>query len=302
MKMINFESTENPKFDSQLERLSCNTNMLSKTELESSLGNIGSPICNSIENSRNVSFEGVNAGALAYGLNRLSDSPRIKEVVDNCKAAVSDTKTEVKTKINDYFSNIYENVRRFFSSNDNDAQSLRKLGESSFEEREFGLDKCSEAAKEIFNPGVIENWSKLSTEQRKEIAGVYAKEVADAFELRTYTGIYFEDMDADTAGYNMGDGRIYLSNTLVEAWQSPLSVLNTVTHELRHQYQHEAIRGGHNISEDVREEWRVAEKIYNYNQPYCYDPWGYTYNPLEIDSRYAGETVIRNMTRDMINA
>ncbi len=276
--------------------------MLSNAELNSSLGNSGKLFNENMGNSSHVSFEGLNAGTLAYGLNRLSDSPRIKEVVDNCKAAVSDTKAEIKAKFNDYFSNVYENVRQFFSTNSNDARSIENPGEASFEEREFGLDKCSEAAKEIFNPGVIENWANFSKEQRKEIAGVYAKEVAEAFELRTYTGIYFEDMDADTAGYNMGDGRIYLSNTLVEAWQSPLDVLNTVTHELRHQYQHEAIRGGHNIPEDVREEWRVAEKIYNYNKPYCYDPWGYTYNPLEIDSRYAGETVIRNMTRDMINA
>ena len=73
-------------------------------------------------------------------------------------------------------------------------------------------------------------------------------------------------------------------------------------HELRHQYQSEAIRGYHNVPDDVRQEWATAEQIYNYDQPYCYDPWGYTYNPLEIDARFSGETVVRNVTHDMFNA
>lgn len=53
--------------------------------------------------------------------------------------------------------------------------------------------------------------------------------------------------------------------------------------------------------DEVRNEWAVASAIYNYDQPSCYDPWGYTYNLLEIDSRYAGETVVRNVTNQLIN-
>ena len=55
------------------------------------------------------------------------------------------------------------------------------------------------------------------------------------------------------------------------------------------------------IPDDVRTEWAVASSIYNYNYPSCYDPWGYKYNPLEIDSRYAGESVVRNVSNQMFN-
>lgn len=32
--------------------------------------------------------------------------------------------------------------------------------------------------------------------------------------------------------------------------------------------------------------------------PWAEDPWGYKYNPLETDARYAGESVVREMTKD----
>lgn len=32
--------------------------------------------------------------------------------------------------------------------------------------------------------------------------------------------------------------------------------------------------------------------------PYAFDPWGYKYNALELDARYAGETVVREFTKE----
>lgn len=255
---------------------------------------LASQEANSSAAGKDISFQGINAGALAYGLRTLSEQPIVKEWVDGFKSSVTE-------KVEDFFKGIYENVVGFFTT-EADKQCIEDLGEGFVETRDFGLDKCSEAAKEIFNPGIIENWSNLSQNQRCEIAGTYAAEVAKAFDLVNYSGVFFEDLDPGTLGYNNGDGSIHLSNELVKAWTSPLEIMNTITHELRHQYQSEAVLGYHNISDDVRLEWSTAQQIYNYDQPYCYDPWGYTYNPLEIDARFAGETVVRNVTHDMINS
>lgn len=292
--------------ETSLAELSKNAQMLEETERNSSLANL--------EKKENHN-DGVNQDAekpnlasmihpaiVAYGLHKLSEMPAVKEVVEDCKASISDTLSDWSHKIDEFFIGIYDSVKDFFTGNDADAKAIENLGSNFVEERDFGLDKCSEAAKEIFNPGVIENWANLSLEQRKEIAGAYAAEVANAFELQNFTGVYFEDLDQGVMGYNNGDGSIHLSNTLIAPWTSPLEIMNTITHELRHQYQFEAVQGYHNVADDVRKEWATAQEIYSYDQPYCYDPWGYTYNPLEIDARYAGETVVRNVTHDMINA
>lgn len=292
--------------ETSLAELSKNTQMLEETERTSSLANL--------EKKENH-HDGVNQDAekpnmasmihpaiVAYGLHKLSEMPAVKEAVEGCKASISDTLSDWSHKIDEFFIGIYDSVKDFFTGNDADAKAIENLGSNFVEERDFGLDKCSEAAKEIFNPGVIENWANLSLEQRKEIAGAYAAEVANAFELQNFTGVYFEDLDQGVMGYNNGDGSIHLSNTLIAPWTSPLEIMNTITHELRHQYQFEAVQGYHNVADDVRKEWATAQEIYSYDQPYCYDPWGYTYNPLEIDARYAGETVVRNVTHDMINA
>ena len=288
--------------DSALSELSKSSSVLEETERNTSLANLDGANQNKDTQSSNPSFTGaIHPGAVAYGIHKLSEMPQVKELIDNCKASIGDTISEFGTKIGDYFGGIYDNVKDFFTHQEADANALEKLGSSFVEQRDFGLDKCSEAAKEIFNPGVIENWYSLSLEQRKEIAGAYANEVASAFELHNYTGVYFEDLEPGVMGYNNGDGSIHLSNEIISSWSSPFEVMDTITHELRHQYQFEAVQGYHNVPEDVVKEWATAQEIYNYDQPWCYDPWGYTYNPLEIDARYAGETVVRDVTHDMIN-
>lgn len=296
---------EGTRQDSLLTELSKDTAILEETERNSSLANLEKGENRNEVNQQDAKSPNlasmIHPAAVAYGMQKLSEMPLVKEAVDNCKASISETLSDWSQKIDDFFVGIYDGVKDFFAGNDADAKAIEELGDNFVEERDFGLDKCTEAAKEIFNPGVIENWANLSLEQRQQIAGAYAAEVADAFELQNYTGIYFEDLEPGVMGYNNGDGSIHLSNTLIAPWTSPLEIMNTITHELRHQYQFEAVQGYHNVADDVIKEWATAQEIYNYDQPHCYDPWGYTYNPLEIDARYAGETVVRNVTHDMIN-
>lgn len=171
------------------------------------------------------------------------------------------------------------------------------------ESRDFGIDKCVDAVKEIFSPELLRDWDSLDIRTKESLIKNYADEVAKAFELKNYDGVYFETMQPFLLGYNNGDGSIHLNDSyLTNNMISPLELIDTITHELRHQYQSEAVMGFHNIPEDVKKEWLVGFEEYTTSSPYVYDPWGYIYNPLEIDANYAGSTVIREITKDLINS
>lgn len=262
------------------------------------------------------------ATVAGYSLYRISQMPEVKEAVsekiDDCKEAfkeavetVKDNVVEFSEKVSDgvkdFCRGTYENVKEFFMGKEmpnpcaSQFPEAAKLSEGITEGREFGLEKCSEAALEIFNPGVISEWGNMTDLERKGIALMYADRVAEAFELANYTGVYIEQLEPGVLGYNNGDGSIHLSDKLISSYTTPFQIMDTITHELRHQYQSECIRGYHDVSDEVRNEWAVATAIYNYDQPTCYDPWGYSYNPLEIDSNYAGNTVVRNVSSQMFN-
>lgn len=165
--------------------------------------------------------------------------------------------------------------------------------------REFGISKCVEAARNIFPPDVIYNWIDCPVETRLKLAENYSLAVADAFELKDFKGIYIEDMGFGVAGFNNGDGKIHVNEMLVNNRnETPFEVIDTIVHEMRHQYQSECMRGLHPLDHTVLQEWLVADQMYTNEQPYALDPWGYKYNALELDARYAGETVIREFTKD----
>jgi hypothetical protein len=113
--------------------------------------------------------------------------------------------------------------------------------------------------------------------------------------------MFIEALEPGVLGSNNGDGTIHLSEGLLSSENTPFLLIDTITHELRHQYQSECINGLHEVSEEVRNEWAMATLLYNYDDPTSFDPWGYKYNPLEIDSNYAGNTVVRNVTSQMFN-
>lgn len=266
----------------------------------------------------NMLMTGGQAGAVAYGIHRVSEIPEVKEkiqdckdgfseIVENVKDTISDFGEKIQNGIKEYCCGVYENINDFFGHKDKENLSASqfpetaKFNEGIIEGREFGLDECTEAAKEIFTPEVINDWGSMSMSERKEIAYKYASEVADAFDLEMYNGVIIEDLGPTTLGSNNGDGYIHISDSLIGAYTTPFQIMDTITHELRHQYQRECINGFHNVPDEVRNEWSMALAIYNYDQPSCFDPWGYSYNPLEIDSNYAGNTVVRNVTSDMFN-
>lgn len=259
------------------------------------------------------SHASINPAVLGYAGYKALHSSTVREFVGECKDSfkekVSDTYDAVKEylkglaeDIKEFSQGVYESVKSYFEDTEKVSdEEYSKYPKEFSETREFGLERCAEAAKEYFNPGVINDWMNLSTEQRAEICYAYADEVAKAFELEKYGGVIFEEMEPNKMGFNNGDGTIHLSMDILNPMTSPLSVVDVITHELRHQYQSECVLGFHDVPDEVRNEWAVSAMIYSEDSACCYDPWGYIYNPLEIDSRYAGETVVREISNQMFN-
>lgn len=254
-----------------------------------------------------------NPALVAYGAYRISEIPSVKETINDCKETISEKIADVKEilgdfceklgdNIRDYTVGLYESVKDFFvESKEADDKAFSIYSKEFTETREFGIDHCVEAAREFFNEDAINAWAFLSDSQRIDICNAYASEVAKAFELDNYEGVIYEQLEPGVNGYNSGDGYAHISTDLLNPLQSPMQLIDTITHELRHQYQSECVNGLHDVSDEVRNEWGMATAIYNDGPAWCYDPWGYSYNPLEIDSRFAAESVVRELTSKMFN-
>lgn len=254
--------------------------------------------CTNVANRRDVVQS--EPTVAKYGTHKLSEMPELKRFIADCESSLKTTNWGTNDLLDNYRRITLNKIRDIIVGDSRDQEVFDNLGVCFKEERDFGLDRCTQAAKEIFNLGVMMGWAELSMQQRMELAGAYAREVADAFELVSYKGVIICEFDA--WGQCNGDGYIYLSNALMNPIVSPFRVIDTIVHESRHQYQYEVSSGYHNVPEEVVREWAIAEQIYrNDTEPSCYDPWAYYYSPLEIDARYAGETVVRNITQDLFN-
>lgn len=239
----------------------------------------------------------------------MSEMPRLVSVegVGEFLEQIKDTLRDCAAETVDFGKELVEQIKEYAKTGEVGCPEelavgeLKPIAESvpeySKEVREFGLAECSEAACTIFNEGVVCSWANLSSGEKKILSTYYATKVAEAFQLVDYKGIYFEVFDEPgLGGYNQGDGWIHISKAMISADASPFEIVDTITHELRHQYQHEAELGHHDVPEELRKEFIKSSLLYNYKSPSAYDPWGYFYNAKEIDARMAGETVVRNLS------
>lgn len=178
--------------------------------------------------------------------------------------------------------------------------------EASDKAREYGLQECADAAKEIFTTDVISNWGLMDVETRNELVQQYAEAIGKGMDIN-FKGVVWEDMTSTdgtyTYGYNSGDGYIHLNPDFLVNPAMLMNLVDTVAHEARHQMQREAIDDPEKfgIDEATVKEWTAGFENYTQEMPSAYDPWGYQYNPVEIDARYFGESMVRELTKDIIN-
>lgn len=175
------------------------------------------------------------------------------------------------------------------------------------EAREYGVKECADVAKACFTPDVIRLWGVMNMDARNEIIQEYAKGIGDALGI-DFKGIIWKDFPVGedgrvTLGENCGDGYVSLNVGILADPGKLMYLVDTVAHEARHQLQNEAIDnpGKYPIDDETILEWAYGRLTYTLDEPSAYDPWGYTYNPMETDARYFGEAMVRELTKDLIN-
>jgi len=170
--------------------------------------------------------------------------------------------------------------------------------------REYGLRECADAAKEAFTPEIFAEWGSMSPEQRQQIVQDYSTAIGEGLNI-DFKGVVFEPLidQMGALGYNSGDGYIHLDYSYITDPSRIVGLVDTVAHEARHQFQYEAIQNPEKfgIDQETINEWTVGMSNYTEQYATVYDPWGYHYNPVEIDARYFGESLVRELTKDLIN-
>jgi hypothetical protein len=199
---------------------------------------------------------------------------------------------------NDFVNSIKEFTDSVFGSQDTNEEIV--------EAREYGVKECADVAKACFTPEVIQAWGLMDLESRNKIIQEYAEGIGDAMGIN-FKGIVWEEFPIEngmyTYGYNAGDGYVHLNVDMLADPGQLMHIVDTVAHEARHQLQNEAIENPSKfpIDEATINEWTVGRQVYTLDMPSAYDPWGYTYNPMETDAKYFGEAMVRELTKAIIN-
>ena len=215
---------------------------------------------------------------------------------------------EAADDVSDFFKDLFDTIAEALGFKSDSADSTDVFTGYSDSAREYGLQECADSAKSIFTADVINGWGMMTLEARNEIVQQYAEALGEGLNIN-FKGIKWEEMPVSavvtyTYGYNSGDGYLHLYTDFLSDPSMLIYLIDTVAHEARHQFQMEAIENPEKFGIDAEtiKEWTVGRDVYTTNMPTAYDPWGYTYNPLEIDSKYFGESMVRELTKDLINS
>lgn len=173
------------------------------------------------------------------------------------------------------------------------------VDDTSIRAYELGLERCRDIATETFTSEVLGEWYDMSKDERVDLINTYGHRIADVMGI-DFRGLVFDVTETGVLGYNSGDGYVHLAEYLVKEPGQIVELIDTVSHELRHQFQYEAYHDPEKfgIDEQTAREWRLAWEVYYTQDPVSnYDPIGYKYNPLETDARNCGEAMAQAVVR-----
>lgn len=163
------------------------------------------------------------------------------------------------------------------------------------------IETAGDIMGEIFTDEVISNWENLSVEERTSYLNEYYAKAGQALGLDT-KGVYTDDLYAiygyGTQGVNSGDGYLGIDVRLVSDPSQLEELLNTTTHEMRHQLQNDALRNPDafpDIPKETLERWQY--EMNNYIDP-SYDFEGYQNQVIETDARAFAEEVVNDFVDD----
>lgn len=169
-------------------------------------------------------------------------------------------------------------------------------GNEGKEVNETLTEKASDAMMEVFDQQTLSEWGKMSLEQRSEKLNEYYETLGQSLGIDA-KGVVIEDLytkvGEGTQGYNSGDGYLHLDYRNLQDPEKLLEVLNTTTHEARHQLQNEAIADPSKfpeISPSLIGEWEHNMQNYDSGN-FGYESY---YNQgVEVDARaFAGDVLI----------
>lgn len=186
-----------------------------------------------------------------------------------------------------------------FSEGVNEAPENKEIRNSEgVEYSEADLERIETAADimgEIFTDEVISNWENLSVEERTAYLNEYYAQAGQALGIDT-KGVYVADLyemyGYGTQGVNCGDGYLGIDIRLVADSSQLGELLNTTTHEMRHQLQTDALRNPDafpDIPQETLDQWEY--EFTNYVDP-SYDFEGYQSQAIETDARAFAEEVV----------
>lgn len=170
--------------------------------------------------------------------------------------------------------------------------------------RNYGLKEASAVTKEIFTPDVIKSeWKNYTEVQRQEVLDHYGIKVAEALGI-DFKGVCFTSL-CDSCycwGCSEGRGQICVTPSFLTAPKYLIEAINTIAHEVRHEYQDQALKNPDkfNLDDKTKKEWSLAKDTYTLAGASELDPFGYEYNALELDARHFGEGIINELQRDMV--
>ncbi len=136
-----------------------------------------------------------------------------------------------------------------------------------------------------------ERWNSASTEERKRILNDLLKDLNAVYGTKITKEIHFFKEEADsrgviTLGYYSDKRREVSINTEILTSENYEDVMNTMVHEMRHAYQHEAVRNPSDfiVSEETAKSWEsnfddyieYTEEENNFDE--------YRYQPVEADA------------------
>ncbi|MCX7773551.1 MAG: hypothetical protein N2376_10625 [Clostridia bacterium] len=156
-------------------------------------------------------------------------------------------------------------------------------------------EKAADAMAEVFDQKTLQEWGTMTMEERQAKLSEYYSKLGQSLGIDA-KGVIVEDCAATVGegvlGYNSGDGYLHIDFRNLEDPSKLLDVLNTTTHEARHQLQSEAIADPSRfpeISPSLIKEWEHNMQNYD-NGQFGFE--GYYNQGVEVDARaFAGDVI-----------
>jgi hypothetical protein len=192
------------------------------------------------------------------------------------------------------FFEAFSDAVQYFIDSIREALGVEKSDEAK-EVDETLAEKASDVMAEVFDEKTLREWGTMSMEMREAKLSEYYSKLGEALGIDA-KGVIIEDcaatVGAGVLGYNSGDGYLHIDYRNLEDPSKLLDVLNTTTHEARHQLQAEAIADPSRfpeISPGLIAEWEHNMRNYD-NGAFGYE--SYYNQAVEADARAFATDVI----------